>query len=106
MSTCPASCTGTCPEIVPVTINQTTIDFGTEAEVVDFTGTGNGSNQVFDLLAVAFEILLVAVGSADQNPALSPTPAYTVVTGTTTVITFAAPPALGENVHVKYLKEV
>lgn len=105
MSTCPASCTGTCPEIVPVTINQTTIDFGTEAVVVDYTGTGDGANQVFDLGAVALEILLVAVGSADQNPALSPTPAYTLDI-TNQIITFAAPPALGENVHVKYLKEV
>lgn len=102
MSTCPASCTGTCPEIVPVTINQTVIDFGTEAEIADFSGTGTGAQTVFDLGALAFEILLVSVGSADQIP----TEAYTPANGATTTITFLSPPALGEKVHVKYLKEV
>ncbi len=99
MSTCPASCTGTCPEIVPVTINQTVIDFGTEAEVADYSATGNGVQTVFDLGALAFEILLVAVGSADQIP----TTAYTTAD---TKITFTSPPAAGESIHVKYLKEI
>jgi hypothetical protein len=102
MSTCPSSCTGTCPEIVPVTINQTVIDFGTEAEVVDFVDTGTGVKDDFDLGYEALEILLVSVGSADQAPPA----AYSVVTTTTTVVTFATAPALGETVHIKYLKEV
>jgi hypothetical protein len=102
MSTCPSSCTGTCPEIVPVTINQTVIDLGTEADVVDFVGTGTGSKYDFNLGYVALEILLVSVGSADQAPPA----AYSVATTTTTVVTFTTAPANGETVHIKYLKEI
>ena len=97
MSSCPASCTGTCPEIVPVEITQNIMEFGTDVEEYAYEGTGNGSDKTFDMGYEPTLTLGVSVGGVDQPPS-----AYSIA-GTN--ITFDDAPGNGEKILVRMLKE-
>jgi len=97
MSTCPASCTGTCPEIVPVEITQNIMEFGTDVEAFDYEGAGNGADGTFDMGYEPTLVLGVFVGNVAQPPSTY------AIAGTN--ITFDDAPADGETILVKMLKE-
>lgn len=95
MSTCPAACTGTCPEIVPVEITQNIIEFTPDITEYVFEDTGDGSTREFTLANAPVVMILVAIGGVVQPPT-----AYQLVGA---VITFDDAPADGEPVLVRCL---
>jgi hypothetical protein len=96
MSTCPSSCTGTCPEIVPVEITQNIISFasGNGVEYV-YEATGDGTTTEYTLASTPLLILGISIGGVDQ-----PTGAYTLAGA---VLTFDDAPADGEDILVRCL---
>jgi len=98
MSTCPSACTGTCPEIVPVTITQTIVPFPTDTVEYVFTEVGNGIKTMFTLLHAPILVLGVSIGGVSQPP-----DAYTLSTNPAITITFDDAPADGELVLVRCL---
>ena len=99
MSTCPSSCTGSCPEIVPVTLTQTIISLN-DAEVVedDYETTGNGITQSYDLGYVPRLIMVVSIGGNPQGA--------TKWSVAGQIITFTDIPAVGEDIMVHFLRDV
>jgi hypothetical protein len=93
MSTCPASCTGTCPEIVPVEVTQTVISFTPNVTEYVFEDTGDGSTTEFTLAHTPVVMIVVSVGGVVQPPA-----AYTLDGAT---LDFDDAPADGEPVFVR-----
>ena len=102
MSTCPSSCIGSCPEIVPVTINQYTLDFLSSltsgAAATPYESVGDGVTAAFTLPDTPMLILEVAVGGLAQgNSKWSLTGA---------VITFTDIPELDEAIMVRYIPAI
>jgi hypothetical protein len=95
MSTCPSSCTGTCPEIVPVEITQNIIEFTQSVTEYTFEDTGDGSTQEFTLAHTPVAMIVVSIGGVVQPPS-----AYDLDGA---VITFDDAPADGEPVFVRCL---
>ncbi len=97
--TCPSSCTGSCPEIVPVTINQYTLDFlgslAGGAAASAYETVGDGVTQAFTLPSTPALILQVAIGGIPQGNTK-----WSLATAT---LTFTDIPELGESIMVRYI---
>lgn len=107
--TCPSSCTGSCPEIVPVTINQTTITFDSDDMQVindyfigsDFSDNGDGTSTVtLSDTPLDAEQIDVYLNGLAQGEDTSGTQANFTLSGADLTLAFV--PTVSDKIHVKY----
>ena len=109
MPTCPSSCTGSCPEIVPVTITQVTISFDT-SEIAntreyfvgaDFTDNGDGTSYItLGAEPLDPEQVSVIYNGNEQGEDAAGAQANFSVSGS--VLTLKFVPTAAETIQVKY----
>lgn len=109
MATCPASCTGSCPEIVPVTIYQTVLQLDstdvTHGRLYklgsDFTNNGDGTSH-FDLTYAPLinKQLMVFLNGKAQGEDSSGAQFNFSLSGT--VLTLQFVPDAADNIQIDY----
>jgi len=108
MSDCCSTCSNSCPEVVPVTVNQTLISLGDGAsfqeelfslDAATVTGASNTITLVYPPVSAA-NVQLFRNGVLQRT-----TVDYTIVIGTG-VITLLSAATAGEQFTVKYLAVV